>query len=195
MWTNLSICPTTCPTERNTHELFSVAMVRQGRRDADSRRLEGLADAGLAVPVDGPIRPHVTLAHSLNVDLEPFVSGLRRRLEAHATFTLTFPGLGLFVESGVLYLSTVMTDALWALHRDVAELILEQGAHSSPYYQPDRWTPHCTLALELTPQTMLEAVKACQTVPFPLTARATRVGIIENPSEVEVLALPLPVRQ
>lgn len=155
---------------------------------------QGLADAGLAVPVDGPVRPHVTLAHSLNVDLELFVTALRERLEAHPTFELTFPGLGLFV-SDVLYLSTVMTDALWALHRDVAELTSEQGARSSPYYGPNRWTPHCTLALELTPQTMLEAVKACQTVPFPLTARATRVGIIENPSEVEVLALPLPIRQ
>ncbi len=155
---------------------------------------QGLADAGLAVPVDGPVRPHVTLVHSLNVDLELFVTALRERLEAHPAFALTLPGLGLFVESGILYLSTVMTDALWTLHRDVAELTLEHGARSNPYYQPNRWTPHCTLALELTPQTMLEAVKACQTVPFPLTARATRVGIIENPSEVEVLALPLPIR-
>lgn len=154
---------------------------------------QGLADAGIAVAVDGSIRPHVTLAHSLNVDLEPFVTSLRRRLEAHPTFELTFPGLGLFV-SDVLYLSTVMTDALWALHRDVAGLISEHGAHSSPYYLPDRWTPHCTLALTLTPETMLEAVRACQAVPFPLTARVTRVGIIENPSEVELLALPLPVR-
>ncbi len=155
---------------------------------------QGLADAGIAVAVDGPIRPHVTLAHSLNVDLEPFVKSLRGRLEAHPTFELTFPGLGLFVESGILYLSTVMTDALWALHRDVAGLTLEQGARSNPYYLPDRWTPHCTLALTLTPETMLEAVRACRTVPFPLTARVTRVGVIENPSEVELLALPLPVR-
>lgn len=154
---------------------------------------QGLADAGIAVSVDGPIRPHVTLTHSLNVDLEPFVTSLRRRLAAHPTFVLTFPGLGLFLPD-VLYLSTVMTDALWTLHRDVSELALEQGAHSSPYYLPDRWTPHCTLALTLTPETMLEAVRACRTVPFPLTARVTRVGVIENPSEVELLALPLPVR-
>lgn len=154
---------------------------------------QGLADAGIAVSVDGPIRPHVTLTHSLNVDLEPFVKALRERLEAHPAFELTFPGLGLFV-SDVLYLSTVMTDALWALHQDVAELTTEHRARSSPYYQPNHWTPHCTLALNLTPQTMLDAVRACQMVPFPLVAHATRVGVIENPSEVELLALPLPVR-
>lgn len=152
------------------------------------QRLRG---AGVETSAAGSIRPHVTLAHSLDVDLRPFVASLRGRLEAHLTFEIVFPGLGLFVESGVLYLSTIMTGALWALHRDVAELALEYETRSSPYYLPDRWTPHCTLALTLTPETMLDAVSACQTVPFPLVARATHVGVIENPSEVEMLALPL----
>ncbi len=162
--------------------------------DAEARvrnvwqRLEGV---GVGTFAGSPVRPHVTLAHSLDMDLGPFITNLSEQLESHPSFELTFPGLGLFVDSGVLYLSTIMTGALWALHREVAELTLEHGTRSSPYYLPDRWTPHCTLALTLTPKTMLDAVRFCQSVPFPLAARATRVGIIENPSEVEILALPL----
>ena len=175
---------------------YSVSLWFDEDAEAQIREVwQRLTDAGVEAFANSLVRPHITLAHQLELDLEPFVVGLRERLEAHSAFALVYPGLGLFVDSGILYLSVRMTDALWTLHRDVAGLTSEHGARSSPYYQPDRWTPHCTLALALTPETMLVAVKACQTVPFPLTAHATRVGVIENPSEVELLALPLPVRQ
>ena len=175
---------------------YSVSLWFDEDAEAQIREVwQRLTDAGVEAFANSLVRPHVTLAHQLELDLEPFMVGLRERLEAHSAFALTLPGLGLFVESGILYLSTVMTGALWTLHRDVAELILEHGARSSSYYQPNRWTPHCTLAVNLTPETMLDAVRACQTVPFPLVAQATSVGVIENTSEVELLALPLPVRQ
>jgi len=150
-----------------------------------------LAKAGAETFVDGPIRPHVTLAHGLDLEPEPFVAALEGRLESQSAFDLTLTGLGLFAESGVLYLTTRMTEPLWTLHRAVAGLAAAHGALLSPHYRPDRWTPHCTLALNLTPEAMLNAVAACQGVPFPFSATATRVGIIENPSERELAVLPL----
>lgn len=175
---------------------YSVSLWFDSEAESQVRDIwQELKGAGVGTFADGPIRPHVTLAHELDVDADLFAEGLRERLESHPTFELTFPGLGLFVDSGILYLNAVMADALWALHRDVYALALAHGGRSSLYYQPGRWTPHCTLAVDLTPETMLGAVKACQRVPFPLSALATRVGIIENPSEVELLALPLAVHQ
>lgn len=175
---------------------YSVSLWFDEAAEAQVRGIwKRLTDAGIETFAGSPVRPHVTLTHQLELDPDLFVTALRERLEAHPTFELTLPGLGLFVESGILYLSVVMTDPLWTLHQDVAELVSEHGARSSPYYQPGRWTPHCTLAVKLTPETMLDAVRACQTVPFPLAAQALSVGVIENPSEVELLALPLPVRQ
>lgn len=171
---------------------YSVSLWLGEAAEAQVRGIwKRLTDAGIETFAGSPVRPHVTLAHQLELDPHLFVTALRERLEAHPTFELTLPGLGLFAESGILYLSVVMTDPLWTLHQDVAELVLEHGARSSPYYQPGRWTPHCTLAVNLTPETMLDAISACQSVPFPLVARATHVGVIENPSEVEMLALPL----
>ncbi len=142
----------------------------------------------------GPIRPHVTLAHGLelDLDLEPFVKALEERLALQSTFDLTFTGLSLF-DPDILYLTTRMTEALWTLHRPVAALVEKQGGDSSLYYRPDFWTPHCTLAINLTPAVMLEAVRVCQSVSLPVTASVTRIGIIE-PSERELLALPLKVR-
>ena len=153
---------------------------------------QSLADAGVDKTfAKGPIRPHVTLAHGLTLDLEPFVAVLHERLETQPVFDLTFTSLGLF-DSGILYLAARMTGALWTLHREVAGLAEELGGGSSPYYRPDFWTPHCTLAVNLTPEATLEAVRVCHKV-TPISALVTRVGVIENPSERELLALPLAV--
>ena len=153
---------------------------------------QSLADAGVDKTfAEGPIRPHVTLAHGLTLDLEPFVTALRERLAVQPAFDLTFTSLGLF-DSGILYLAARMTGALWTLHREVAEVAEKLGGGSSPYYRPDFWTPHCTLAVNLTPERMLEAVRVCYKV-TPISASVTRVGVIENPSERELLALPLAV--
>lgn len=149
---------------------YSVSLWFDEDAEAQVRRIwRELADAGVETFTDGPIRPHVTLAHELEVEFDPFAKALAGRLEAHPIFELVFSGLGLFVESGILYLSTIMTDALWALHRDAFQLASAHGGCSSTHYLPDRWTPHCTLAVSLTPETMLNAVAACQKVPFPLT--------------------------
>ncbi len=153
---------------------------------------QSLADTGVDKTfANGPIRPHVTLAHGLELDFNLFVATLRERLETQPTFDLTFTSLGLF-DSGILYLAARMTQTLWTLHRDVAALAEAQGGGSSLYYRPDFWTPHCTLAVNLTPEATLEAVRICQKV-TPVSASVTRVGIIENSSEWELLALPLAV--
>ena len=153
---------------------------------------QSLADAGVETTfANGLMRPHVTLAHELELDLEPFVAVLRERLETQPAFDLTLTSLGLF-DSGILYLAARMTGTLWTLHRDVAQLVAKQGSGSSLYYRPDFWTPHCTLAVNLTPEATLEAVRVCQKV-TPISALVTRVGIIENSSGRELLTLPLAV--
>lgn len=173
---------------------YSVSLWLGEGAEARVRRIwQELADAGVETFAGGPIRPHVTLAHALELEVDPFVAALEGRLDSYPAFDITFLGLGLFVDSGILYLSVVMTGVLWTLHRDVFQLASAHGGRSSPYYRPERWTPHCTLAVGLTPEAMLNAVAACQKLPFPLTLSATRLGIIENPSEKELSALPLPV--
>lgn len=152
-----------------------------------------LAEAGVGTFAGGSVRPHVTLAHGLELDLDPFVAALRGRLSAHPPFDLVFSGLGLFAEPNVLYLSTRMSETLWTLHREVYGLSVAHGARPSLYYLPDTWTPHCTLALGLTPEEVLRAITVCQGMSFPLRAAVSRLGIVENPGEAERLALPLAV--
>lgn len=152
-----------------------------------------LAEVGAGTFAGGLVRPHVTLAHGLELDLEPFAMALREPLEVCPPVDLVFSGLGLFTEPNVHYLSTRMSEPLWTLHCKVYALSVAHGARPSLYYLPDTWTPHCTLALGLTWEEVLRAIGACQGLSFPLRAAATRVGIVENPGEAERLALPLAV--
>ena len=172
---------------------YSVSLWLDESAERQVRNIwQRLADAGIDETfANGPIRPHVTLAHGLELELEPFTAVLRERLETQSTFDLTFTSLGLF-DSGILYLAVRMTRTLWTLHREVAELAEELGGGSSLYYCPDFWTPHCTLAVNLTPEATLESVRVCHKV-TPISASVTRVGIVENPSERELLTLPLAV--
>ncbi len=176
---------------------YSVSLWFDEGAEAQVRHIwQRLADAGVETFVGGPIRPHVTLAHGLELDpigLEPFVTALQEQLAAQPPFDLTFTGLGLF-DPGIFYLTTRMTEKLWTLHRKVAALAEEQGGGSSRYYRPDFWTPHCTLAVNLTPAQVPNAVNVCRNVPFPILAPVTRAGIVENPSETELLTLPFSVR-
>ena len=136
---------------------------------------QSLADAGTKSFADGPIRPHVTLAHGLELALELFLAALQKRLAVQPPFDLVFTGLGMF-DPGILYLTTRMTQALWTLHRDVAKLASEHGGGSSLFYRPDFWTPHCTFALNLTPELILKASRVCQGV-TPVSASATASGL------------------
>lgn len=152
-----------------------------------------LAEVGVANSyAEGLVRPHVTLSHAAQLDLTQFKAALKPLVSAHPTVKVVFSGLGLFLNRpNTLYLSVVFTSALAALQQDIFELVSQHGTLSSPYYRPDAWTPHCTLALNLSPEATLEAVRVAQTFELPFQTTATRVGLIENPSERELRAFAL----
>ncbi len=152
-----------------------------------------LAEVGVAHSfADGLVRPHLTLSHAAELDLSRFEGALAPLLRRCPAFELTFSGLGLFInQTGVLYLTTVFTDELSALQRGVFECVSAHGALSSPYYRPNGWTPHCTLAVKLSSEATLDAVRVAQRFTFPLEVKATRVGVVENPSELELRAFTL----
>lgn len=66
---------------------------------------------------------------------------------------ITTAGLGLFTgEKPVLYIAVVKTPALSAAHRNIWERFQRVTDGASPYYSPEFWMPHISLAYEdLTP--------------------------------------------
>lgn len=142
----------------------------------------------------GNFRPHVTLAIYEKLDVAGFAGALRMHLEKITRFEITLPALGLFcsppgdvsVSGNAVFLSVTPTKGLLEFHATVHTLLAEFGESPRPYYLPDRWNPHSTLAREIASDQIPEVVAACQKFQLPIRPLVDRIGIIDTPAEIEL---------
>jgi hypothetical protein len=87
--------------------------------------------------------------------------------------------LGCFPETGTLFVAPVYSDALRALHRCVQDSLMNFAAEISPYYRPDRWQPHCTLAINADPQRLSQWLAALARDFAPRQGWAVEAGAVE----------------
>jgi hypothetical protein len=145
------------------------------------RRIEAV---GHTTPGSLGFDPHVTICvfdrcdpEAVAVALEGIDLGLGRQVD--------FYNISSFPDSGVVYLSVAdVSGALSAIH-GVAFERLEPVVHGvSPYYRPERWIPHCTLAERLAErevQAVAQLAYASHHWPMEgcVTARIACVRLIE----------------
>jgi 2'-5' RNA ligase len=111
----------------------------------------------------GPFHPHLTLAIYQRLDPERFRDALATLAARQPPLLVALPSVGTFPGSeGAVFLAATMTAALLKLHRQIHTLLGECGATPLPYYLPDRWNPHCTVARFLTPAQVAPAVALCR---------------------------------
>jgi hypothetical protein len=60
------------------------------------------------------------------------------------------------------------------------------------YYGARDWTPHCTLAIGLNPDRLIDALTACKTIELPLEAEICEIGLIRGPPREDVISFALP---
>lgn len=78
----------------------------------------------------------------------------------------------------VLFVQPVLNEYLYNLSVKLSEkLSVIEETIVSPYYQPFRWLPHCTIAKQLTQEQMVEAFKVLQQHFVPMEGRVTRIGV------------------
>src|SRR5512133_3213126 len=114
---------------------------------------QAVAEAGLSsfmLGLDYP--PHMTLFLSEAMDRP----ALREAFEALAAKTQPFPtafaALGIFLgESGVVFLSPIVNQALLDLHAAFWRAAEPHVQAIPAYYSPGQWVPHITLAFAIPP--------------------------------------------
>ena len=102
-------------------------------------------------------RPHLTLAAGPALELTDAVRAVFDRTAASLAVEVRVSGLVLFRAGAgrfVLARPVVMTRSLLELHRSVLEL----APGAVELTQPDRWTPHVTLARRLSAEQVTEAL-------------------------------------
>jgi 2'-5' RNA ligase len=116
-----------------------------------------LADAGLSRSMlDLGYQPHVTLAIYDTLDVDAAVASLdlvfseARPIDAELSNVATF-GAG----SGVCYATQALSADLMRLHARTLGAI---GGTCRPHYQSGHWTPHCTLATDLSDPALIHVI-------------------------------------
>ena len=129
---------------------FAVSLLLDAASSSAIRTYwERLAAANVSrAMVDFRYVPHVTLAVYDTLDRATALAALDRVLAGQPAFDFALTLLETFgAESGVLYAALAESDELRRLQHDV---VAEISGDCQPHYQPQHWTPHCTLATGLS---------------------------------------------
>ena len=132
--------------------------------------------------LDINIPPHVTLGCFFSDEQANLLERVASFAKIVTPFEMTFNTIGAF-EPYVLFVSPIKDGHLAELNNSLHELLLENYEPAeNANYLPDRWQPHCSLAVRLNKEQFAKA-KAIETeIELPFTARVTKIALAKcNP--------------
>ena len=139
-----------------------------------------LADAGVSRSMRMPgFRPHLSLSVGDRLEVERVGEGLASLARSAPPLPVGLPGLGIFADTGVVYVGVTPTEALLDLHRRV-DAVCEGAGSLEDWYRPDGWVPHVTLAFGLDANGLADAVRVLAGLPLKLAARAEVLALVEG---------------
>ena len=166
---------------QKTHKGFAVELYFDHETELAIRGFREKIYAAGVDPVIGKLgdRPHVSLAVFSDIDLPCVKKATEEFAALNAPFTVTLSALGTFpTADNVLFLAPVPTSHLLLLHRKFHQLLKCNHQHSSSYYHPQKWVPHCTIELELPNDQFLAAISAAHKYFSPIKGSFTGLGIV-----------------
>lgn len=92
-------------------------------------------------------RPHITLACFNDVDEKLCVDKVKAFAKEHGRIPAYIGSVGMFTDTGVVFASPIMTSKMYALQRELHEQMNGFDTTGWEWYLPDRWVPHCGLAM------------------------------------------------
>ena len=92
-------------------------------------------------------RPHLTLACFNDVDETKCSEQLKSFAHTHKTMPAYIASIGMFTDTKTIFASPMMNDSMYQFQRDLHEHLKDFDSTGWEWYYPNRWVPHCTLAL------------------------------------------------
>ncbi len=92
-------------------------------------------------------RPHLTLACYNDVDEKECISKLNEFVKTHKSMPAYIGSVGMFNDTKTIFASPMMTEGMYKLQRELHGCLSGFDTKGWEWYCPDRWVPHCTLAL------------------------------------------------
>ena len=92
-------------------------------------------------------RPHLTLACFNDVDEQKCIEQLKIFAQSHLAVPAYIGSIGMFNDTKTIFASPIMNKSMYQLQAELHECLKEHDTTGWEWYCPDRWVPHCTLAL------------------------------------------------
>lgn len=138
------------------------------------------------------VRPHLSLTVLRDVDPAALRPELRQLAGGFQPLSLSLGAVGTFPgDDGVVFVSPSVTAELLALHDRLLQRLDGLGLAMAPFYGRDRWVPHCTAAMYLPPDKILQAIDICCRSDVFGPVRLEQLGLAEYPPSRGVYAFPL----
>ena len=141
--------------------------------------------SGNSYMLDINIPPHVTLGCFLSDEQSDLLEKVESFVKSVTPFEVTFHSIGAF-EPYVLFASPVKDERLTQLNALLHESLLNSYEPAeNANYLPDRWMPHCSLAVRLDAEQFAKAKAIESEIDLPFTARVTKIALAKcNPYNV-----------
>ena len=92
-------------------------------------------------------RPHLTLACFNDVDEVRCIQQLRDFSRSHKVMPAYIGSVGMFNDTKTIFVSPIMNSDMYQFQRELHECLKDFDTNGWEWYTPNRWVPHCTIAL------------------------------------------------
>lgn len=98
-------------------------------------------------------------------------------------FELSLVSVGTFMtKENVIFLEPIMTDELIDIHKRFIEYMKEFDGVLNPYYDIDKWMPHCTISIRLSDEELFKGIELLkEIIRLPIKVTVDKIDIINYP--------------
>ena len=98
-------------------------------------------------------------------------------------FELTLSSVGTFMtKENVIFLEPVMTEELLNVHKKFIKFMEGFDGILNPYYDIDKWMPHCTISIRLSDEELYKAIKVLkESIKLPIVIKVEKIDLINYP--------------
>ena len=157
---------------------FAIELALDPAAGAAVRRIwRELEAAGITDMARSGADPHISLGIWNALDLRACQAELAAFAREIEPIPVTLASVRTF-STGTVFLAPGADPGLVALHAGFHRRFAQLGTGAWDYYAPGLWVPHCTLAMDLTPELTPTALAIARRAPLPLGGRLERIGIV-----------------
>ncbi|MCK5155751.1 MAG: 2'-5' RNA ligase family protein [Spirochaetales bacterium] len=124
-------------------------------------------------------KPHISLSVYNNLGIETAKKNLFKFCSEHNCFNLFLGFIGTFVSNeNVIFIAPSMTENLINIHKDFHAKFSYLQDSGWDYYLPNKWQPHCTMAIEISKEQYINSFNTIRENFNPIEITVEAIGLV-----------------